>query len=78
MPKEKKSIVSLVQKKKNTWYMLCPTLPLFKPVSVLLEVSFGIFVSLFRPVPVHFGKSWHRSRGPMGHENFKTTEIVFF
>ena len=33
--------------------MPCPTLPLFKPVSVFLEVHFGIFVSLFRSVSVN-------------------------
>ena len=33
--------------------MPCPTLPLFKPVSVFLEVRFGIFVSPFRSVSVN-------------------------
>ena len=45
--KRKKSIVSLVQKKKYI-YMPCPTLPLLKPVLLLLEVRFGILVSPFR------------------------------
>ena len=36
-------------------YMSCPTLPLYKPVLVLLEVRFGIFISPFRSVPVRFG-----------------------
>ena len=52
MPREKKSIISLVQKKKNM-YMPFPTLPLLKPVSVLLEVPFSIFVSPFKSVSVN-------------------------
>ena len=44
-------------------HMPFPTLPLFKPVSVLLEVR----SDPFHPVPVRFDKSWHR-----------TTQTIFF
>ena len=50
---KKKSIVSLVKKKIHVHVLCHPTL--FKPVSVLLEVRFGIFVSTFRSVLVRFG-----------------------
>ena len=50
MPRKK--IHSIIGAKKKYMYMSCPTLPLLKPVLVLLEVCFDIFVS------PRFGPFW--------------------
>ena len=48
-----KKIHYIIGAKKKNMYMPFPTLPLLKPVSVLLEVPFSIFVSPFKSVSVN-------------------------